>query len=197
MPQRLIGQTMTTNLWTGEKVRIRAWEPDDWRAQVVWHDDTEGERRTYHVPLPYSEARIRKAAEEQAHDRPEDDRFQGVISLLDGSAIGVIAANDTDRANGTFSIAYYVAPDYRRRGYCTEAVLLLLRFYFLERRYQKANVGVYDFNVESQRLVDKLGFQLEGRQRRMHYTNGAFCDLLHYGLTIEEFREKHAFLPQL
>jgi RimJ/RimL family protein N-acetyltransferase len=164
---------------------------------VRWHADTEGERRTYHVPLPFSQARIRKSAEEHAEQLPNQDNFKGIISLLDGSAIGVISANDADRAQGTFSIAYYVEPEYRRRGYCTEAALILLRFYFLERRYQKANIAMYDFNIESQGVAEKLGFQFEGRQRRMQYTNGTYCDLLHYGLTIEEFREKHSLWAQL
>src|SRR5687767_3255416 len=103
------------NTWVGSKIRVRAWEPDDWQAQVRWHADTEGERRTYHVPLPFSQARIQKSAAEHADRFPGDDKFEGIISLLDGGAIGVISANDADRANGTFSIAYYVEPEHRRR----------------------------------------------------------------------------------
>lgn len=45
------------------------------------------------------------------------------------------------------------------------------------------------------RLQDSLGFQLEGRLRRMVYTDGGFHDEMVYGLTIEEFREK--YLPSM
>jgi RimJ/RimL family protein N-acetyltransferase len=172
---------------------IRAWEPEDWQAQVRWAEDTEGDRRTYHIPFPFSRAGMQRQSEEYAQKHSEDsDVFDGIIARLDGTAVGVIGGHDCDRTHGTFSIAYYVEPEQRRLGYASEAILLLLRFYFQERRYQKANAGAYDFNDASIQLLEKLGFQLEGRQRRMQFTAGAYADLLHYGITIEEFREKHA-----
>ena len=36
---------MTENIWRGDKVRLRAWEPEDWQAQLSWRDDTAGNRR--------------------------------------------------------------------------------------------------------------------------------------------------------
>lgn len=182
---------MNQNRWTGELVRVRAWEPRDWEAQVRWHDDTQGDSRTGWPQLPHSEHRIREAALQHASHVPTDDSFQGIISLLDGSAVGVISAGDVDQRNGTFGVAYYVEPEHRRRGYATEAVLILMRFYFMERRYQKANISLYEFNNESRLLAERLGFQLEGRQRRMHFSNDRHWDWLRYGLTVEEFREKH------
>jgi RimJ/RimL family protein N-acetyltransferase len=41
------------------------------------------------------------------------------------------------------------------------------------------------------RLHESLGFQVEGRLRRMVYTDGGFHDEVVYGMTVEEFREKH------
>ena len=46
---------------------------------------------------------------------------------------------------------------YRRRGYATEAILLLLRFYFLELRMHKCNAGAYSFNEASIGLHRSLG----------------------------------------
>jgi RimJ/RimL family protein N-acetyltransferase len=37
------------------------------------------------------------------------------------------------------------------------------------------------------RLHEKLGFQLEGRLRRVVYTRGQYYDELYYGMTAEEF----------
>ena len=42
------------------------------------------------------------------------------------------------------------------------------------------------------RLHEKLGFQLEGRLRRMIYTNGQFFDELLFGLTAEEFAARYS-----
>lgn len=62
-----------------------------------------------------------------------------------------------------------------------------MRYYFHELRYQKVTAIVYSFNGRSQRLHESLGFTLEGRLRRMAYTNGTLHDELYFGLTREEF----------
>jgi RimJ/RimL family protein N-acetyltransferase len=47
---------------------------------------------------------------------------------------------------------------------------------------------VYEFNHASIALYERLGFQLEGRIRRMIYTQGRHWDLLHFGITSDEWR---------
>jgi RimJ/RimL family protein N-acetyltransferase len=183
---------MSDNIWTGEKVHLRAWEPDDWKFQVRWSRDTEGDRRTFHIPFPGSQAWTRKDAEEQALRRPENDAFHWLIETLEQEPVGGINSADCDVRNGTFSFGIYVAPEYRRKGYASDAVLLLCRYMFLERRYQKGGTGAYSFNEPSQKLLQDLGFRLEGQQRRMQFSNGAYHDMLHYGITVEEFCETHA-----
>ncbi|MGI8643788.1 MAG: GNAT family N-acetyltransferase, partial [Thermomicrobiales bacterium] len=56
-----------------------------------------------------------------------------------------------------------------------------------ELRYQKVTVQVYAFNESSIALHEQLGFQREGRLRRLVYTGGQHHDVLMYGLTREEF----------
>ncbi|HET7095418.1 MAG TPA: GNAT family N-acetyltransferase, partial [Thermomicrobiales bacterium] len=68
-----------------------------------------------------------------------------------------------------------------------------LRYFFDELGYQKAHVHVYAFNAASIRLHERLGFQREGRLRRMLFTGGQFHDVLVYGLTLEEFRRAAPF----
>jgi RimJ/RimL family protein N-acetyltransferase len=80
-----------------------------------------------------------------------------------------------------------ILPDHQRHGYATEAIRLVLRYYFQERRYQKVTVEVYSFNEPSILLHQALGFTLEGRLRRMIYTEGTYHDVLMFGLTDDEF----------
>jgi hypothetical protein len=40
------GIDMNANVWTGDKVRLRAREASDWEAQRRWRADTDGERDT-------------------------------------------------------------------------------------------------------------------------------------------------------
>ena len=78
--------------------------------------------------------------------------------------------------------------EYWGKGYAGEAIRLVLGYFFDELGYQKCTVDVYAFNTQSVRLHEKLGFKLEGRERRMIYTGGAYHDNLIMGITVEEFR---------
>ena len=82
--------------------------------------------------------------------------------------------------------------EHRRRGYATEAVQLVLKYYFEELRYQKCLVGVHSNNPASVALHEKLGFVREGTLRRMVYTGGRFHDVHHFGMLKEEW-EQSAF----
>jgi Acetyltransferase (GNAT) domain len=72
-----------------------------------------------------------------------------------------------------------------------DAIEVVLRYHFQGLGYQKVTVNVHAFNEASIRLYDRLGFRQEGRLRRMTYTRGRYFDSLIFGLTSEEFRERH------
>jgi RimJ/RimL family protein N-acetyltransferase len=58
---------------------------------------------------------------------------------------------------------------------------------FHELRYQKVNVTIHAFNEGSLALHKKLGFQEEGKLRRMIFAKGEFFDEVILGMTAEEF----------
>jgi RimJ/RimL family protein N-acetyltransferase len=72
--------------------------------------------------------------------------------------------------------------------------VLVLRFMFGERRYQKCNNGAYAFNTASIALHEKLGFVQEGRRRRTALFGGEYHDEILFGLTVEEFTERHPLI---
>ncbi|MDH2389101.1 GNAT family protein [Streptomyces sp. HNM0663] len=72
-----------------------------------------------------------------------------------------------------------------------EAGLLVLGYMFGERRYQKAQAYVHDFNEVSQAGMLAFGAQLEGRLRRHDFFAGRYHDNLIFGLTAEEFFAAH------
>lgn len=178
---------MSTNFWQGSRVRLRAIEPADWEAFFTWNLDSEMARRLYFVPLPQSKEAIQRWAETTARKEPDSDNCFLVIESLAGAMAGSISTHRCDRRQGTFAYGIAVRPEHQRQGFASEAIRLLLRYYFRELRYQKVIASVYGFNEPSARLHESLGFQLEGRLRRMIYTAGQFYDELIYGLTAEEF----------
>ncbi|WP_206184669.1 GNAT family N-acetyltransferase [Thermoactinospora rubra] len=65
---------------------------------------------------------------------------------------------------------------------------------FGERRFQKCDVQVYSSNEPSIALHRRLGFAEEGRRRRARYSRGRFDDELLFGMTVEEFAQRHGLV---
>lgn len=91
----------------------------------------------------------------------------------------------------SFSYGVAIRNEHQRKSYASEAIILVLRYYFQELRYQKVTTPVFSFNEASRRLHEQLGFQQEGRLRRKIFTRGQYFDEIVFGMTMEEFTEKY------
>ncbi|MFC9279120.1 GNAT family N-acetyltransferase [Streptomyces collinus] len=183
--------------WTGERVRLRAIEPDDWSAFKRLADE-EG-RPGSRLDLPRSAESLRVWAQEQAvagsgDDRTRlDDRFRLVVeSTAAGEWVGTVGTHHTSPRSGRFEFDVAIAADHRRQGYATEALVLLLRFMFAERRYHKCLATVFAHNEASLALTRRLGFVEEGRLREHVFFAGRHHDLVRTGLLADEFGRRHA-----
>ncbi len=180
-----------TNYWEGKLIRLRAVEPADAEAHFRFNrSDDYGMLDQLYPPASF--ARVEQWAAAQANEGFRDDAYSFQMEALDsGELVGGIATHHTNPRAGIVSYGLHVFKEHRGHGYATEAICLVLRYYFQERRYQKVNVGVYEINAPSRRLHERLGFTLEGTLRRSVYTRGEFSNELMFGMTVEEFRELH------
>ncbi|HUS14414.1 MAG TPA: GNAT family protein [Chloroflexia bacterium] len=186
---------MSNNVWQGTRVRLRALEPGDWAAHWSWDQDAGMERSLEQIHFPRSQEAARQWATRTATQPPEGDKVHLVIENAAGELVGAVATHDCNRRTGTFAYGVAVRPEHQRQGYAAEAIVLLLRYFFQELRYQKVTVEVYSFNGPSIALHERLGFQAEGRLRRTVFTAGQFFDALLYGMTAEEFAARYPADP--
>lgn len=177
--------------WQGERVRLRGVEPDDWRLFQALDRDTGIQRDGYWVTFPRSDERARQWALETSLAKPEGDNYRWVIEAINGMPAGSLNTHGCDTRNGTFEFGITIAREHWGNGYAPDAIRLLLRYFFGERRYQKANSFVYEFNRRSLAMHRKFGFKDEGRIRRSIVTNGQHFDTLILGMTAEEFSERY------
>ena len=182
-----------SNIFEGQRIRLRAVEPEDWQDHYEWDKDSDMSRAVDYIWSPPSRARARQWAERESTKERTGDTNQFQIETLDGTHVGLISTHACNPRNGTFEYGLGIMPAHQRNGYAAEAIKLVLRYYFGELRYQKVTAHVMSFNVPSIRLHERLGFVQEGRLRRMVYTGGKFYDDIIFGMTTEEFVAQHPY----
>lgn len=84
-------------------------------------------------------------------------------------------------------IGYILHPDYWGQGYVPEAARALIDLGFKELGLHKIELTCFGYNVQSQRVAEKLGFTLEARIRDRKDAQGNRCDSLIYGLLKSEW----------
>ncbi|BBC37881.1 hypothetical protein SGFS_091750 [Streptomyces graminofaciens] len=179
--------------WTGKRVRLRGIEPEDWQASMRFDGHAQHQRSGDVLHPPRSAESYRVRAAEQAVANPVGDCFRLAIEALDGGEpVGGISTHEADPRAGRFAYGIGVGADHQRRGYASEAVVLLLRFMFGERRYHKCEASVYAFNDASLALHRSLGFVEEGRLRDHEFFAGRHHDVVRFGMTAPEFAERHS-----
>lgn len=139
--------------------------------------------------FPKSEESIKKRVEMLSSSSFENDEFFFIMEDKEGNAVGNINTHSCSKRHGTFQYGLGVKRQYWGNGYTKDAINMVLQYYFNELRYQKVNVNIYEFNEQSIKLHEKLGFVLEGCIRKNYFTSGKYYDELCYGLTKEEFIE--------
>jgi RimJ/RimL family protein N-acetyltransferase len=174
--------------WQGDKVRLRPLRMEDAEQSFVNSLDSPTRQvLQLGIELPTSVEKQRAVLEKFADCKDADGVILFVIETLEGVNVGGISFHSRDRKNGTFGFGIVIQRAHRGQGYAHDAVRILLRYAFWERRYQKCNSACVHTNEASIALHTKLGFVEEGRIRRNLFFNGRYYDDVLFGLTREEF----------
>ena len=105
-----------------------------------------------------------------------------------GTVIGDVALQDIDRVNRKCSVGMGMSKiENRAKGYGTQAVMLMLNYGFRYLGLERITANTLDLNIGAQKLLDKCGFSLEGRERKSVYLNSEMHDRLNYAILKEEF----------
>lgn len=180
-----------TSFWTGNRVRLRGIEPDDWTAFMRFAVDEERTGDLVHPPRSSEHFRVR--AREQAVAEPDGDCFGLAIEALDtGETVGAVGVHHADPRAGWFEYGITTGADHRRKGYAAEAAVMLMRFMFAERRYHKCEARVFAYNEASLALHQRLGFVEEGCLRERVFLAGRHHGLILLGLLADEFARLHS-----
>ena len=84
-------------------------------------------------------------------------------------------------------LGYAIHADHQGRGHATDAARTLADFGFRQLGLHRISAAIGPDNAASIAVVDRLGFQLEGRIRDHVFTNGAWRDSLLYSVLTDEW----------
>lgn len=180
------------DMWTGDRVRLRGVEPEDWEGFRSLARDSVGARNADQVEPPRSDESFRSWTAGRAGRPPGGEAFRLVVEgLADRAFAGSVTVGETDSRAGRFRTGIEIAPGQRRKGYAAEATELVLTYMFAEQRHNKCEVEVYAFNDASLALYLGLGFVEEGRLRQHEFFAGSHHDVVLLGITAAEYWATH------
>lgn len=101
--------------------------------------------------------------------------------FLDGRLVGHIGLKDVV-ARHKAEIGYWLAEDAGGQGVMTHAAQAVIDYGFTELKLVRLMIRCRSSNPRSAAIAKRLGFALEGTERRGELHNGKFYDLDYYGL---------------
>lgn len=165
-------------------MNLKVIEKDDLAILVEWFNQPEFTGR-YDILSQSSKADMEKMV-----DRPDKPK-SFFIQKKDGTKVGFIQSRDVvPSLSGIFglSIGYCLLPNERGKGYCTEAVNLLLDYSFLSSTIVRIEAHTDVGNVASQRVLEKAGFKKEGVIRKGMFAWGEWRDNYLYSVLREDWK---------
>lgn len=124
----------------------------------------------------------------------------GIERKGEGGIIGTIGFNAWNPKNKRAEIGYELHPDHWRRGYVSEALAKVLSYGFEAQDLNRIGAVVFPENEASNRLLQKAGFEKEGRLREYICQNGIAHDTYIYSMLKKSYTEtifgqKHTPMP--
>ena len=169
----------------GKKVNLRALEKEDLPLIAKWFSNPEfmGE---YNVLNQFSSVDA-----EWFLGKNQFEMKLFIIEKKNGTKIGYINHFHVLHPDRWFhEIGYALIPSERNKGYCSEAVKLIVDYLFLREEVVNRIQAQTDIrNVGSQKVLETTGFKREGRIRKAFFTKGGYRDYYLYSILREEWRE--------
>ncbi|HNS50244.1 MAG TPA: GNAT family protein [Anaerolineae bacterium] len=179
-----------------ERLRLRDFGEDDWRAVLAYQQDSrylrfyEWSQRTPEEVRSFVDLFIA-----QQRETPRA-RFQLAITL---SATGRLIGNCGIRMEESHAreadIGYELDPDFWGHGYATEAARAVVGWGFSHLRLHRITAWCIAENAGSVRVLERLGMRREGRLRDKEYFKGRWWDALSYAILEEEWLARQGTPP--
>jgi [ribosomal protein S5]-alanine N-acetyltransferase len=162
-----------------KRLVFRQFRSSDVDDVLMYRDDAEFSRYLPHIPQPFTR---RDAEEFLARNIAEPwDESPTFAVALEGTVIGTVNL-DVSQAHSIAMLGFAISRAHWGKGIGSEAVRAAVAWTFQAFGLAKIWATTDARNARSQRLMEKLGMQLEGRLRSHERARDGRTDKLCYGL---------------
>jgi RimJ/RimL family protein N-acetyltransferase len=163
------------------KFTIRSFRPDDAASLRKHIDNYNVARNMSAIPHPYSS----QHAEEWIAIATGASPHTHFAIASDDNVVGGIGVMPDNGRRGPFTghcaeIGYWLGEEFWGRGILSEAVPAFTEWVFSELRLVRIFAAVYARNPASARVLEKAGYQFEGRMQAAYFRDDEFIDGLLY-----------------
>ena len=116
------------------------------------------------------------------------DTYNWAIVLKElGEPIGSMGAVAFNEKARSVEIGYCIGEKWWRRGYTSEALAAVIKFFFEEVGVNRVYSEHDPRNPNSGKVMQKCGMKYEGTLRQADFNNTGICDACIYGILAEEY----------
>jgi len=126
---------------------------------------------------------------EKARDEGKLEQGEFFIERKDGGKVGYIHYRMLMLTGKLPEIGYFLVPSERGKGYCTEAIEIMVDYLFLSRDIVRVQAHTDTGNVASRKVLEKAGFKKEGIVRKRIFVRGNWRDEFLYSILGEEWKD--------
>jgi RimJ/RimL family protein N-acetyltransferase len=169
-----------------DKYCIRDFLPEDVKSLVKYANNYEVSRFLRDAfPHPYT-----KDDAERWINFVSQERFNLAFAIADEKELigGIGAMPNQDVNRFTSEIGYWLAKPFWNKGIVTKAVRTFCNYLFTNYNFNHLTASIYEGNDASIKVIQKVGFVLEGVMRKNVFKENRFLDQYIYGLLKEEFK---------
>ena len=128
-------------------------------------------------PHPYTRQHAEEWVELAMSLSPETN-FAIVVDGEVAGGIGIMQQSDVHAKSAEFG--YWLGRNYWGRGIMTEVVREMSEYYLSNFDIVRLYAAVFDWNKASARVLEKCGWEYEGRMKMSIFKDGKYCDQLIY-----------------
>ncbi len=172
---------------TSARVRLRSYQDGDADALFAMQSDPVVMRYWSYPAWTERRQAVEKLESIRAQQRDEDTFVWAIADPKNDAYIGGVTLFHLDRTHLRCELGYALAPSHQGRGLAEESVRMALSFAFDTIGLERIEADIDPRNLPSRKLVERVGFRLEGTMRARWRVNGEVCDTSFYGLLRSDF----------